>query len=320
VDEVDLWIAWVASPVASVAAAVFGALWGSFFNVCIARVPAGLSVVRPPSHCFACKAPVRAFDNIPILSYFILRGRCRACGVKFSPRYALVEALMAGLAWLLWSRLVAGADGVPLGVRFARFALGFAFTGVLLVLSFIDLDTKRLPDIITLPSIPVFFLAGFGAGQVAWLERLIGGVAGYLVVRIIADGYYYLTGREGLGLGDGKLLAVIGVVVGWRALPLVIFAAAALGIVVSVPLLLIAHRRRAVDGPVVKAAAPGAGAGEAAGAAEGDATGEGEDAEESTSLRRTEVPFGPFLALSGFVYFLVGDQIRTWFTGLMLGE
>jgi leader peptidase (prepilin peptidase)/N-methyltransferase len=310
VDEAELWLAWASSPVAFVVAGVFGALWGSFFNVCIARVPAGLSVVRPGSHCFACQAPVRAFDNIPIVSYFVLRGRCRACGVKFSPRYALVEALMAALSVLLWWSLVASGPG-SLAVRLGRFALGFMFTGVLLVLSFIDLDTKRLPDIITLPSIPIFFLAGF-AGDVPWLDRLIGGAAGYLVVRIIADGYYYATGREGLGLGDGKLLAVIGVVLGWRALPFVVFAAATIGIFVSVPLLLITRRR---EGATPGAAPPATG--EAAAPAEGEAA-EPEEAE-APSLRRTEVPFGPFLALSGLVYLLAGRDIWAWFTGMLEG-
>jgi leader peptidase (prepilin peptidase)/N-methyltransferase len=309
VDEAELWLAWAASPVAFVVAGVFGALWGSFFNVCIARVPAGLSVVRPGSHCFACQAPVRAFDNVPIVSYFVLRGRCRACGVKFSPRYALVEALMAGLSVLLWWCLVADAPG-SLAVRLGRFALGFTFTGVLLVLSFIDLDTKRLPDIITLPSIPIFFLAGF-AGDVPWLDRLIGGAAGYLVVRIIADGYYYTTGREGMGLGDGKLLAVIGVVLGWRALPFVVFAAATIGIVVSVPLLLLARRRDAVAAAKPPEPEPAA--------AEPAAQAAAEEGEPAPSLRRTEVPFGPFLALSGLVYLLVGHQIWAWFTGMLEG-
>ena len=145
-------------------------------------------------------------------------------------------------------------------MRLARFAVGFAFTGVLIVLSFIDLDTKRLPDVITLPSIPVFFLAGFATGDVPWLDRLIGAAAGYLVVRIIADGYYYLTGREGLGLGDGKLLAVIGALLGWRALPVVIFAASFVGVLVSIPILLVQRRReenRRRRAAIAPARAPG---------------------------------------------------------------
>src|ERR1700690_4076655 len=105
--------AWLASPFVVAIAAIFGAVWGSFFNVCIARVPAGQSIVRPGSRCGACGAPVRAFDNVPILSCFWLRGRCRACAAPFSLRYPLVEALGALLAAALWWQLVA-AD--PTGV------------------------------------------------------------------------------------------------------------------------------------------------------------------------------------------------------------
>src|SRR4029450_10514412 len=112
-------------------------VWGSFFNVCIARVPRGQSVVRPASHCFSCGRTVKPWDNIPILSYLLLRGRCRFCGVKFSPRYLLVEALAGVRAALVcWEFVVAHAH-LDLGVRAARFALYFPFTGVLLVLSFI---------------------------------------------------------------------------------------------------------------------------------------------------------------------------------------
>ncbi|HEY0710236.1 MAG TPA: prepilin peptidase, partial [Polyangia bacterium] len=224
-------------------AGLFGALWGSFLNVCIARVPLGQSVVRPGSHCFSCGAPVRAFDNIPILSYVFLRGRCRSCGARFSPRYALVEALFAALSVGLAWRFILVDDGVPLSIRFARFAFGFLFVGILTVLSFIDLDTKRLPDVITLPAIPILFLAGFGTATVDWVDRLIGAGVGYGVIWVISTVYYYSTGREGLGLGDAKLLAVIGAALGWRALPMVIFAASFVGVIVSVPILLFAQRR-----------------------------------------------------------------------------
>ena len=292
------------SPFGLVAAAVFGALWGSFFNVCVARIPRGLSVVRPGSHCFACNAPVRAMDNIPILSYFLLRGRCRACGAGFSARYAAVEALTAGLSTLLFWKLVLDDPGSPLAPRLVRYVVAFAFAGVLIVLSFIDLDTKRLPDVITLPAIPVFFLAGFATGDVSWLDRLIGAAGGYLAVRIIADGYYYLTGREGLGLGDGKLLAVIGAMLGWRALPVVVFLASFVGIVVSVPILWYQQRKA---GPPAPAPAPPAPA-----PADPPVAGDVPAAESDlpvTSIRRTEVPFGPFLALAALFYLLAGQDL-----------
>jgi leader peptidase (prepilin peptidase) / N-methyltransferase len=290
-----------------VAAAVFGALWGSFFNVCIARIPRGESVVSPGSHCFACKAPVRGYDNIPIVSYLVLRGRCRACGARFSPRYALVEALVAGISVLLWWRFVAVDDGGPIGVRLARYAFGFAFAGVLTVLSFIDLDTKRLPDSITLPSIPIFFLASFGIGsELGWVDRLIGAAAGYGVIWIVSTAYYYSTGREGLGLGDAKLLAVIGVALGWRALPMVIFGASFVGILISVPILLIQQRRDR------RAPAPAPPPGEEPPATDAEA-------DVAPSIRRAEVPFGPFLALAALVYLFIGDAIWTRFLTLLGG-
>ncbi len=205
-------------PAGVVAAGVFGAIWGSFFNVCIARVPLGQSVVRPGSRCDDCGAPVRAQDNIPLVSYLL--------------HY-------------------------------------FAFAGVLLVLSAIDLRSKRLPDVITLPAIPILFLSGFGAHDVGWLERLIGGAAGYLVFRLPSDFYYYVLKREGLGLGDAKLLALIGVVLGWKALAFVIFTGGFVGALVSIPFVIRAR----------------------------------------TSLRTAEVPFGPFLALSALVYLFAGRWI-----------
>jgi leader peptidase (prepilin peptidase) / N-methyltransferase len=303
----------VNSPWGLVLAALFGALWGSFFNVCIARVPRGLSVVRPGSHCFACQAPVRAADNIPILSYFLLRGRCRSCGARFSARYAAIEALTGGISALLFWKLVmlAGPDE-PMGPRLVRYAVALAFAGVLIVLSFIDLDTKRLPDVITLPSIAIFFLAGFATGDVPWLDRLIGAVVGYLAVRIIADGYYYLTGREGLGLGDGKLLAVIGAVLGWKALPVVVFTASFVGILVSVPILW--YQQRKTPAPVPPPAAeppPPSTPVDGPRSAEADVP--------VASIRRTEVPFGPFLALAALFYLIAGESLWQAFQQRLIG-
>ncbi|HTA21311.1 MAG TPA: prepilin peptidase [Polyangia bacterium] len=267
---------WLASPVAVAAAAVFGAIWGSFFNVCIARVPAGQSIVRPGSRCGACGVPVRAFDNVPIFSYLWLRGKCRACAAPFSVRYPLVELLAAALAAGLWWRVVAGDPDGDVAVRLARFAYDFVFVGVLVVLSFIDLATLLLPDVITLPAIAVLFVAGFGVHEASWLARLIGGAAGYLFMRLIADFYYYVLKREGLGLGDGKLLALIGVALGWQSLPLVVFAGSIAGSLISIPVLLVTRRR--------------------AGAAD-------------QSLRDVQVPFGPFLAIGALISLFAGRAV-----------
>jgi leader peptidase (prepilin peptidase)/N-methyltransferase len=284
-------------------AAGFGATWGSFLNVCIARIPRGMSVVSPPSHCFACGARVRVLDNIPILSYFLLRGRCRACGAKFSARHALVEALTAALSVLvLWS-FVLEVPGLPLGVRVARYAVYFTFAAVLVVLTFIDLDTKRLPDIITLPAIGFFFLGGFATGELVWWERALGAALGYGLVRIISDAYYYTTGREGLGLGDGKLLAMMGALLGWKALPAIVFAASFVGVLVSIPVLLVqrSRQRKAATAPVLPAAAE---------APDPPTTGEGAAAREATkSIRHAEVPFGPFLSASALVYIFLHQHV-----------
>src|SRR5262252_2388852 len=274
-DAIDVLLS---SPWFAAMAGLFGAAWGSFFNVCIARVPAGQSIVRPSSRCVRCGAPIRPIDNIPLVSYLLLRGRCRACHQPFSPRYPLVEALAALIATALWLTFVSGDPGEAAAIRIARFVVYFAFAGSLIVLSFIDLATMRLPDVITLPAIPVFFLSGFAVHQASWLERLIGAGAGYLFLRIIADFYYYVLKREGLGLGDAKLLALIGAVLGWKALPLVVFAGALGGSLVSVPVLLVTRRRR----PAADADQP---------------------------LRHVQVPFGPFLALGALIYLFAGRAI-----------
>jgi leader peptidase (prepilin peptidase)/N-methyltransferase len=271
----------LSSPAAIAVAGLFGALWGSFMNVCISRIPRGQSVVRPGSRCDGCGAPVRARDNIPIVSYFVLRGRCRACKAPFSPIHPVVEALAAVLAAALWWKLVAADPGQEVGVRVARFALYFAFSGVLIVLSFIDLGTMLLPDVITLPAIPVLYLAAFGAHDASWLERLIGAAAGYLFLRLIADFYYYVLKREGLGLGDAKLLAVVGAVLGWRALPFVVLVAGLVGAVVSLPIAVATRGRRADGAP--------------------------------DSIRHFQLPFGPFLALAALLYIFAGRALlRLW--------
>ncbi len=268
-----------------------------------------MSVISPPSHCFACGARVKAYDNVPIVSYLLLRGRCRSCGTKFSARHALIEALAGALSALVFWMFALDPAPLPLGVRVARYAVYFAFTAVLVVLTFIDLDTKRLPDVITLPSVVVFFAGGFAVGDVGWVERLIGAAAGYLLVRIIADAYYYSTGREGLGLGDGKLLAVMGALLGWKALPPIVFFASFVGVAVSVPVLFARRKRPPQSSPQPSVASAVAGE-------QPDAPAEPAPA----SIRRAEVPFGPFLAASALGYLFLRDHVRLLIERLLLGE
>jgi leader peptidase (prepilin peptidase)/N-methyltransferase len=277
----------LSSPIMTAVAAAFGAVWGSFFNVCIARIPAGLSIVRPGSRCGSCGTPIRAFDNIPLLSYFLLRGRCRACKQPFSGRYPLVEALAALIAVALWLSFVAGDPGEAVAIRIARFTVYFGFAGVLVVLSFIDLASMRLPDVITLPAIPVFFVAGFATHQAPWLERLIGAAAGYLFLRIISDFYYYVLKREGLGLGDAKLLALIGALLGWRALLFVLAVGGFAGTLISLPIILWTRRH-----PPRR-----------------------ESGEADEPLRHVQIPFGPFLAGAALAYIFVGPRLLALMAG-----
>jgi leader peptidase (prepilin peptidase)/N-methyltransferase len=274
----------LSSPFATAVAALFGAVWGSFYNVCIARIPAGQSIVRPGSRCGSCGTPIRPADNIPLLSYVLLRGRCRACQQPFSVRYPLVEALAAAIAVALWVVFVAGDPGEAVAIRISRFVVYFAFAGVLLVLSFIDMASMRLPDVITLPAIPIFFVAGFATHHVSWLHRLIGAVAGYLFLRLIADFYYYVLKREGLGLGDAKLLALIGALLGWRALMFVLLVGPMAGVLISGPIVIWSRRRR----PASTADEP---------------------------LRHVAVPFGPFLAGAALLYVLLTPRLLAFMPG-----
>jgi prepilin signal peptidase PulO-like enzyme (type II secretory pathway) len=204
------------------------------------------------------------------------------------------------------------AQGLPLGMRVARYAVYFAFCAVMVVLTFIDLDTKRLPDRITLPSVAVFFLGGFATGEVAWLERAIGAAAGYALVRLIADVYYYSTGREGLGLGDGKLLAAMGALLGWKALPPIVFSASFIGIMVSIPVLLMQRRQRTAKATVpaeISVANP----------SEADGAAMETPLPAEPSIRRTEVPFGPFLAASALGYLFLHRQVWLFIERAVLG-
>jgi leader peptidase (prepilin peptidase) / N-methyltransferase len=303
---VDAIADFLASPAALGFAAAWGAVWGSFFNVVIARLPRGESVVRPASRCMACGAPVRAWDNVPVLSYLWLRGRCRACGVRFSARYPLVELGTALLsAAIFWKFAGAKADSAEIvAVRLGRFAIYFAWAGALVVLALIDLDTRRLPDVITIPGTILFFAGAFAAHDVPWTDRAIGVAVGYLFVRLVADFYYYVLRREGLGLGDGKLLAMVGAVMGWRSIPIVLFLGSLAGSAIMIPVLLVTRRRS------VQSAAQGTG--EQQQPPPPFEPGADREAEvEPASLRRTQIPFGPFLVVAALIYLFAGDQIWT---------
>ncbi len=265
-----------------------GLLWGSFANVCIYRWPPtddhpkGRSVVAPGSHCFACKAPVRWYDNVPLLSYLWLRGRCRDCKAEFSPRYLVVEALtgaLFGVAW--WFAVVAAARFEPLDARLVHFGIDAAFVVVMVIVTFIDLDTKLILRKLTVPSTIVFYVLGLCEHR-PWLDGLIGAGVGFGVPWLIGEIYFRVTGREGLGLGDADLLAMVGALLGWRGVVVSLFGGSIVGSVIGIAAIAAARARG-------KAAPPQA---------------EADDAE--PSLMKTELPFGPFLAVAA-VFFLFAE-------------
>lgn len=227
---------------------MFGAVIGSFLNVCIYRIPAGLSIIRPASRCPKCLEPIRWYHNIPILSWALLKGRCAYCEAPVSIRYPLVEALT--------------------GALFALFLYRFAFHPVTLVLwllcallvtiSFIDIDHQIIPDVISLPGIPIGFLCSFAVPWVSWQSSLLGIFAGGGSLLAIALGYEFLTKREGMGLGDVKLLAMLCAFLGVRAVFPIIFIGSVLGTLVGVPLMLLkkSDRKLAIPfGPFLAAGA-----------------------------------------------------------------
>lgn len=211
---------------------VFGLCIGSFLNVCIYRLPLQASIVKPRSKCPRCNTPIAFYDNIPILSYLLLRGRCRNCSAPIGIRYPLVE-LLAGILTLA---VFNSFDPIPTRIVY------FLLVMVLLTITFIDIDHRIIPDKITLPGIPFFFLATLFLPDISILDSLIGIIAGGGSLYLVALGYHLLTGQEGMGGGDIKLLAMIGAVVGWRGILFTIFAGSLIGCVVGL-LLMIKNRK-----------------------------------------------------------------------------
>ncbi|WP_279323116.1 prepilin peptidase [Abyssibacter profundi] len=224
---------------------VLSLLVGSFLNVVIHRLPqmmqAGwrqechlllelpeapapsVSLLRPGSHCPGCQRPIAWYDNIPVVSYLLLRGRCRGCDQSISLRYPLVELLTAVLsvlvAWQLGFGLMGGA--------------AIALTWGLVALSGIDLDHQLLPDSLTLPALWAGLLLSVFGGWVSPADAIIGAAAGYLSLWLVFHAFRLLTGKEGMGHGDFKLLAVFGAWLGWDSLPLIILLSSVVGAVLG---------------------------------------------------------------------------------------
>jgi leader peptidase (prepilin peptidase)/N-methyltransferase len=262
----------------------FGATVGSFLNVCIHRIPADESVVRPRSRCPGCRSLIAWYDNIPIVSWLLLRARCRRCGTRIAARYPLVEAVAGLLAVLALVRMGPTAQGIA----------AFAFTAALLLITFIDLDHLFIPDEVSLPGIVIGLVVSLLPGGVTLADAVAGVVLGGGGLWALAWTYERVTGIEGMGFGDVKLLAMIGAFVGWQGIPIVLLIASVTGTLAGLLVIFSARGRRGVRrvrrrlGP--RAVPP--------------------------YLRRlgrtTEIPFGPFLALGAVVVLYAPHVAQLW--------
>lgn len=218
-------------------ALALGAATGSFLNVAIYRLPRGESVVAPRSHCTRCERVIPWYDNIPVLSWFLLRGRCRGCGEPFSIRYPVVEAMTGVLLLALSVQL-----GWGLGLAFA-----FYFACSLLVVTYTDLDHRIIPDRVTLPGIGVALVlalvnAWYAPPEYRWVALqswALGTLVGGGILWLVAWAYALATGREGMGGGDIKLLAMIGAFLGWQGVLLSLLLASFIGSIIGVGIMLV---------------------------------------------------------------------------------
>lgn len=208
---------------------IFGTIIGSFLNVCIVRIPNRASIVFPGSQCPNCGYSIRFYDNIPLVSYILLGGRCRSCKTPISMRYFIVELLMG-----LLTVLVSFHFGFSL-----VFILCMVFTAALVVITCIDLQHQIIPDCISLPGIPLGFLCSFFLPWITWIDSLLGILIGGGVLYAFALGYYLLKKKEGMGGGDIKMLAMIGAFLGWQGALATLILASIAGSLIGILLIVV---------------------------------------------------------------------------------
>jgi leader peptidase (prepilin peptidase)/N-methyltransferase len=203
---------------------LFGAIVGSFLNVCILRLPKEESIITPGSHCPHCKSPVKFYDNIPLVSYLVLRGKCRHCHGPISIQYPLIEGVTAFASFLLFVKF-----GPSLSYLFY-----FSFVSALIVITAIDLYHQVIPDVISLPGIGIGLLGSLIIPYLTFLDSLIGIGVGGGSLFLVATLYQWLFKRDGRGGGDVKLLAMIGGFLGWKAVILTILLSSFIGSITGI--------------------------------------------------------------------------------------
>ncbi len=203
---------------------IFGAIIGSFLNVCIFRLPKEESIVWPRSHCPHCKNPIEFYDNIPLISYILLKGCCRHCHGAISFQYPLIEGITALVSLILFMKF-----GPSLSYLFY-----FLFVAALIVITVIDLYHQIIPDVISLPGIGVGLIASLMIPQITLFNSLMGTLLGGGSLFLVATIYQWLFKREGMGGGDVKLLAMIGAFLGWKAVILTILLSSLVGSITGI--------------------------------------------------------------------------------------
>ena len=270
-------------PYFAVISLLLGAAIGSFLNVCIYRIPLDQSVVRPPSHCFSCNQPVAWYDNIPVLSYLVLRGKCRRCKTPYSPRYLGVEILTAVLFLLVWLQYGGSAEAARFDPRIPVYWL---FVSGLILGTFVDFDHLIIPDRVSIGGM----IIGVGVSLLVpslhdaanpiqgGLRSLIGCAAGFGILYLIAEAGSAIFKKEAMGFGDVKLLGAIGAFLGWKAVFFTILMSSLIGSVVGVSLILLGGREW-----------------------------------------QSRIPYGPYLALAAVVWVLWGQGWWDWYFAFLRG-
>lgn len=245
---------------------LLGSIIGSFLNVCIWRLPRGESIVYPGSHCPVCGAPIKWFDNIPILSFLLLRGKCRSCGERISLRYPLVELLTGCLFIAIYGFF---------GLSFQTL-IYILLTSSLITIGFIDLDKKIIPNLITLPGIALGLIFSLFLHHLSLKDSLLGAILGGGILLLVGIFGKALFKKPAMGGGDVKLAAMIGAFLGWQQILLVLFLSFLIGAVIGTAVELM----------------------------------------KGTLSKRRQIPFGPYIALSGILAIFFGQDLINFYLGL----
>lgn len=304
-------------------AVALGLVFGSFLNVVVYRLPRGMSVLHPGSHCPRCGTKVRAYDNIPVISWVVLMGKGRCCKQPIPIRYPLVELMGGLLGWAILERIVLDLPGdTPWWQALAIFGLHLALGLGLVAAALIDLSHMILPDEITLGGTVLGLLSTPLRPELSWKDSLLGAAVGFAIIWLPFDVIHrLLRGKSGMGLGDAKLVMMAGAWFGWVGSVVVLVAGAVQGTLGAITLLIV-HGRIEEPEVVRREREELRAALEAANGAErerllSEIERDPVASEPDSGWRKARIPFGPFLALAALEYQLFGQLIVDTYLGFV---